>query len=154
MSGSEKEKKPKKDTAGRIANGRFALGNRIQMLGNHGSLYKPEYCEMLIDHMTEGFSYKSFAGKLGITKQALYKWEKDHPEFAEAKEIGLSRSLYWWEALSLEHARYSQRGYRVDPVFWKYNMTVRFSEDWREETIQHQHQTITEVTITEKKREE
>lgn len=138
--------------SGRKSNGYFDIGNKIQMLGTHNNLYKPEYCDLIIDHMTQGFSYESFAGVVGVSKQTLYNWESNNPEFKEAKEVGKSRSLLWWEGIMLEHIVHTQRGKRVDPNNWKYNMTVRFG--WREETVQHQHQTITEVTITEKKREE
>lgn len=50
--------------------------------------YKPEYCDMLIEHMAEGFSFESFGGKVRCGRTTLYDWVANFPEFAEAKEIG------------------------------------------------------------------
>jgi len=61
------------------------------------SLYKPEYCDALIEHMKGGLSFESFAGRCGVCKQTLYAWCEAHKEFNEAKAIGESLSLLWWE---------------------------------------------------------
>lgn len=50
--------------------------------------YKEEYCEMLIDHMTQGLSFDTFAGVVSVTTKTLYNWLDAHPEFLHAKEIG------------------------------------------------------------------
>lgn len=59
--------------------------------------YLPEYCEMLIDHMSQGFSYESFAGRIGTSRAVLYDWEKVNPAFLDAKSQGRDKSLFWWE---------------------------------------------------------
>ena len=66
--------------------------------------YKPEFCQMLIDHMTQGLSYESFAAITETHKDSLYEWEKVHPEFSEAKKKGLALSQMWWEKVYAEHA--------------------------------------------------
>lgn len=50
--------------------------------------YKPEYAQMLIEHMTSIHSFESFGGVVGVCKQTLYNWTKEHPEFLYAKKIG------------------------------------------------------------------
>jgi hypothetical protein len=61
------------------------------------SEYKPEYCEQLIEHMKDGFSFESFGGIIGVSKKTLYNWADNFPEFLHAKERGTSFSLFWWE---------------------------------------------------------
>lgn len=53
--------------------------------------YKPEYCQMLIDHMSKGLSYESFAADLDLTRECLYKWEKRYPDFLHAKKKGQAK---------------------------------------------------------------
>lgn len=48
--------------------------------------YKEEYCQALIDHMGEGYSYDSFAAVVRVHLDTLYQWEKDYPVFSEAKK--------------------------------------------------------------------
>lgn len=62
--------------------------------------YRQEYCQQLIDHMDEGLSFYSFAGRLKIATSTLEKWAKDFPDFAEAKEIGQAACLFHWEKLA------------------------------------------------------
>ena len=66
------------------------------------SKYKPEYCERLIDHMAQGMSFESFAGKVRVSKGTLFNWYKDYPDFKEAKEIGEACLLYFFENVGNE----------------------------------------------------
>lgn len=66
------------------------------------SEYDPIYCEMLIDHMSKGYSYESFAGKIGKVRKTLYNWEADFPEFLHAKNVGLEKNLFFWEEAGIE----------------------------------------------------
>lgn len=63
------------------------------------SLYRPEYCDLLIEHMSNGFSLEAFAGVVSVGKGTVYLWKDNHPEFKEAHEIGLSRGLLYFEKL-------------------------------------------------------
>lgn len=48
---------------------------------------------MLIEHMSNGYLYESFAGALHICWDTLYHWEQRFPEFVEAKNIGIAEGL-------------------------------------------------------------
>jgi hypothetical protein len=61
--------------------------------------YKPEYCQMLIEHMKKGFSFKSFAADVDCHYDTLYAWKEAHPDFSEAKKIGEAKSLKHWEQI-------------------------------------------------------
>ena len=64
--------------------------------------YRPEYCQKIIEHCREGFSFESFAGLIGVHVDTLYEWEKVHKEFSESKKIAAAVSLYKWEKTGIE----------------------------------------------------
>jgi hypothetical protein len=151
---SSNELNPKPTRGARNQSSNFDISNLIINLGGRPSKYDESFPDLLIDHMSKGFSFASFAGVVSVTRDTLYKWVDKHPDFKEAKGIATSRSMLWLEGIMLKHMVHTQRGARVDPNLWKYLMTVRFKEDYTEEVVQHQHQTVTEVTIVEKKRDD
>lgn len=63
--------------------------------------YKDEYCEMLIEHMAQGYSYESFAGEISVHRDTLYEWEKID-KFSDSKKIGRDKSLMWWEKQGID----------------------------------------------------
>ena len=65
------------------------------------SKYKPEFCEMLVEHMTLGYSFESFAADANVNQDTLINWSKNHPEFMEAKRLGYSKCLKFWEKIGI-----------------------------------------------------
>lgn len=61
--------------------------------------FKKEYCSKLIEHMSEGLSYESFAGTIGVHRDTLYQWDREYPEFLESKKIGKEKLLLFFERL-------------------------------------------------------
>lgn len=72
---------------------KYAEGND----GGRPTKYKPEYCEQLIEHMTEGLSYESFGANCNVCRDTLYEWEKQHKEFSDARKVGRSHLLAFFE---------------------------------------------------------
>lgn len=54
---------------------------------------------MLIEHMTEGFSFESFGATIDVGVATLYRWVDIYPEFANAKNVGNGKSLRLFESL-------------------------------------------------------
>lgn len=52
------------------------------------SEYKPEYCDVLYEHMREGYSKTAAAGLMGICRQTIHNWADAHPEFLDAVKRG------------------------------------------------------------------
>lgn len=75
------------------------------------SLYKPEYCDQLIDHMSKGFSFESFAGIASVNPDTLYEWAKKHDSFSEAKSLGWAKSLLFFENEALEVAAGNKKAF-------------------------------------------
>lgn len=64
------------------------------------TLYKPEYCEMLINYRAQGGSYQGFAGIVDVSIQTLYDWEKEHPDFLDAKKRGKAKHRVYMDNLA------------------------------------------------------
>lgn len=61
------------------------------------SAYKPEMCERLIEHMSKGYSFASFGAEVKCSRQNLYLWCDEYPEFKQAKESGTAAALKFFE---------------------------------------------------------
>lgn len=103
--------------------------------------YKEEYCEMLIEHMSQGLSYESFAGLIKVAIDTLYEWQKVHPAFSEAKSLGKAQALLLWEKEGIkglwDEVEYNEKGQKtyerkINNVMWVFNMKNRFG--WRDKT--------------------
>lgn len=92
--------------------------------------YNPIFDQKLIEHMSLGFSFESFAGVVGVTRQSLYNWEKKFKSFKKAKGIGVSKSLMFWEALGIDG---THKGKGFNAASWIFNMKNRFGWSNKEE---------------------
>jgi hypothetical protein len=90
------------------------------------TLYKPTYCSMLLDHMETGGSFEGFGGIARVSKQTLYDWCDAHPEFLDAKQVGTSLSLLWWENKGKDNL-IMQDGVKFNASVWNRNMENRFN---------------------------
>lgn len=59
--------------------------------------FKQEYCDMLIAHMKGGNSFESFGAIILQGRSTIYRWEAEHQNFRDAKEIGRALSLKFYE---------------------------------------------------------
>jgi predicted DNA-binding protein YlxM (UPF0122 family) len=51
----------------------------------HALQYKKEYCDMLVKHMSQGYSFSTFSAVINVSRTALYDWVEKYPEFKDAK---------------------------------------------------------------------
>lgn len=98
------------------------------MAGGRPTDYEEKYCEMLIEHMEQGLSFESFAGFIGCASSTLYNWEKDNPEFLEAKKVGFDRNRLFYERAGVTMMQDGQGSATV----WLFNMKNRFPKQWRD----------------------
>lgn len=96
--------------------------------------YKPEFCQMVIDHMASGLSFESFAGIVECHKSSLYEWQAKHPEFSDAVSLAFSKCKVFWESKGIDgletiHSRDKEGGSfskSMNATIWKFNMQNRF----------------------------
>lgn len=94
------------------------------------SLYKPEYCDLLIKHMESGLSFDTFAAVVGTCKDTCYEWVKVHSEFSDAKKRGTAlRNLLVEKALVKATLTPSFKVNTPLLIFW-----VKNTLGWKEQT--------------------
>lgn len=92
------------------------------------SKYNPDFCEMLIKHMSEGLSFESFAAVAKVNRDTLYEWLKAHEEFREAKAEGLAENLLFYEKTGRAGMLGKLPGFNI--TAWIFNMKNRHG--WRD----------------------
>lgn len=81
--------------------------------------YKPEYCEKLVKHMADGWSFESFGAEVGCGKNTLYEWRRANPEFDDAFNEGRSKHLKWMEKRARDGFVENFQGPKVNTALFK-----------------------------------
>lgn len=89
--------------------------------------YKPEYCDLVIEHMAKGLSKESFAGVVGVDKVTVYNWIDAQEAFFNAVKRGEELSRLFWEELGRKGAMGSDE---FNATAWIFNIKNRFRDDW------------------------
>ena len=107
------------------------------------TLYRPEYCQMLIDHMSKGHSLESFGAMIrgGVDKDTIYEWIKKHPDFSVAFREARQKAMIWWEKIGMGQAAGKVKGNSGTWIFWMKN---RFG--WKEDSNPMDEDTDLEFT--------
>lgn len=92
--------------------------------------YKPEYCQMLIDHMRAGYSFASFGAIVGCCEKTLHTWRNTHEGFLQAQNIGKAYSKLFWEDLGIKAC--TGKAKNLNSAVWIFNMKNRFG--WKDKT--------------------
>jgi len=66
--------------------------------------YQPEYCEKLINHMAQGYSFHSFGSVINVSASVMRDWKATYEEFEQAAQIGEVKSVCFWEKVLIEQA--------------------------------------------------
>lgn len=121
------------------------------------SKYKPEFCEQLIQHMSEGLSFESFAAIAKVNLDTLYEWAKVHEEFSEAKKEAFANCQLYWESQGIA-GLYSTTDYDEDgkPIkskslnssVWIFNMKNRFK--WRDKQPDENDEIKISITLADR----
>lgn len=99
--------------------------------------FKPEYCEMLVEHMASGMSFESFAGIIDVNQDTLHEWVKHHVDFSEAKKRAWAKNRVFWEKVGIDglynesyRDKDSSHSKQLNAAIWVFNMKNRFK--WRD----------------------
>lgn len=90
--------------------------------------YDPSYCDLVIEHGRTGKSLTWIATELGVVRQTLHNWMKQHPQFMDAMTRAKELSQRWWEDKGQQGME--QQGFNAS--VWSRSMAARFPDDWRE----------------------
>lgn len=94
--------------------------------------YRPEYCEMLIEHMANGLSFETFGYSIGVSRDCVFEWAKTHPEFSDAKALAKDASFAFWEKLGVKGVWNGGKGEpTLNSPIYIFTMKNRFG--WRDQ---------------------
>lgn len=97
--------------------------------------YKPEYCEAVIAHLSEGASLTSFAAEINCARSTINEWIGKHEEFSESVKIAKAKCAAWWEKKGRSGASGESD---VNPTLVIFGLKNMAAEDWREkQEVQH-----------------
>jgi DNA-binding transcriptional regulator YiaG len=60
------------------------------------ALFDERFGIKLVEHMSRGLSYQSFAGAIGVSKRVLERWEENE-DWMEWKARAVAQGLLYWE---------------------------------------------------------
>lgn len=90
--------------------------------------YKPEYCQMVVDHLSEGASLTSFAAEIDVARSTINEWIDAHPDFSEAVKRAKAKCAAWWERVG----RNGAQGGDVNPTLVIFGLKNMAADDWRD----------------------
>ena len=102
--------------------------NRVPAKMGRPTLYKPEFCEQVIELGKQGKSITQMAAKLEVDKASLLKWRDEKDDFSTALRVALTYSQDWWE----DKAQTGLIDRNFNAALWKHCVTSRFREDYAE----------------------
>ena len=106
------------------------------MAGGRPPKYDPDkHCEQIVELGAEGASKAQMARDMGVSRDTIYAWAEEHPEFSDALSRALELSQSWWE----EQARMGVwSGSQFNANLWKFIMANRYRADYAERR-EHDH---------------
>jgi hypothetical protein len=134
------------------------------------SLYRRDYCKLIVDAMATGLSAEASAAKIGISARSLFYWQREHPEFLQAIQEGRQKALLWWEeralalangepgntqivSLALKNRSRAAHGWNNDAVLVEHNVTTEPAVEYRPDLSRlspEQRQTLKEILLVAK----
>lgn len=90
--------------------------------------YDPKYCDMIVEHMSEGASATSFAAEIDVSRSTITEWADTYPEFSAAVTRAKAKCAAWWERVGRTNA-VTGNGNATLVIFGLKNMGA---EDWRD----------------------
>ena len=91
--------------------------------------YDPAICEKVPELYAGGKSDAYVAIQIGVSKNTLYRWCKDYPEFAHAVELGRTLSETHWQEISETGVTCETE---IQPTIWAIQMRNRYGYDKKE----------------------
>jgi hypothetical protein len=106
--------------------------------GGSSALYREEYDQMLISHMSHGYSFESFCAVINRGRRTLFDWLEMFPSFKEAKEIGHEKAKQMYETVLIAKIRgQDTKGIdlkKSDSRLLEFALKTRFKESYSERT--------------------
>ena len=82
------------------------IGNKRASGHSHGrpSLFEPRFCDEIIGFCRMGYSPSAFAGHIGVSRECLSGWARQHDDFSQAIKVAKAAWALWYEDRAREIA--------------------------------------------------
>jgi hypothetical protein len=90
---------------------------REREAGGRPSAFKKKYVKEALAVMKEGGSLAAVAARLNVCRATLYNWQKKHPEFDQAIQLGGDLALAFWEDVLSQQVLGNTRGSVTGALF-------------------------------------
>lgn len=92
------------------------------------TLYKPEYCDEVVELGKAGKSFAQMASAFDVSRQTIDNWATAHPEFLEALNRATAHCQAWWEDTGMS----GMMSPGFNAAVWKKSVEARFRDDYTE----------------------
>ena len=98
------------------------------------SLYKPEFCETIIQVGEQGGWLSEMAEACDVHRYTFDVWAKEHPEFLEALTRAKQKAQAWFEAKGRE----GLTAEKFNSALWAKQMSARHRDEYTErQQVEH-----------------
>jgi hypothetical protein len=109
------------------------MASEIKPAVGRPSLYRKNYCDLVIEACSEGKSLTAFAADIGVSRDTVSEWVAVHEEFSVAVKIAKAKCAAWWEEKGRLMAQTGGgQGQVTAVIFGLKNMAP---DDWREKIV-------------------
>lgn len=91
--------------------------------------YKPEYCEMLVNHFAKGHFLEAFAYEIDVIPETLLEWRKRIPEFSDAYKRALGAGNKFYTNLLLGQAVGKYKGGNAASAIFLTKVGLKWRDD-------------------------
>lgn len=88
--------------------------------------YREEYCQLLIEHMSAGYSYETFGATIDVARSTVFNWEEQFPEFLDAKRKAFDKCQQFWETIGIQGIWNEPNGRTLNTGNYCFQMKNRF----------------------------
>lgn len=92
------------------------------------TLYRPEYCERIIELAKEGKSVAEWASDIGVARSSLWEWCQEHEDFSAAFMRAKTEEQAALERLAREN--FGNKNFNAN--LWIKSAQARFRDDYTE----------------------
>lgn len=99
------------------------------------SKFQSKFCDQLVKHCEQGFSFESFAHRISVSDRTLRNWREEHADFREAQDRAKAAALFFFEKLLIQSMNGKSRSLKANPALLIFTLKTRFSAIYGQPTI-------------------
>lgn len=92
--------------------------------------YRAEFCDVVRENLATGLSLTACAGVIGHSRDSVYRWMEEYPEFSDAIKAGRAEGQRIWEE-RLTSLALTGDGNATATIFAMKNL---YRQDWNDRT--------------------